>query len=187
MYLPYSAHSFGTPYSPSGESSCTIGTLGVSWAVTSSNLVARCKNRSMKRFLVGTVINALGLWAVTALVPAIKLVPYGGADIWSTILSYLLVGLIFGLVNAIIAPVIKIVALPLYLLTFGLISLVINGALLLFVAWLSSLLDGGTFSIDGFTTTGLSIESFGWAILGALIMSFASFISRGLFKVLRIL
>lgn len=141
----------------------------------------------MKRFLVGTVINALGLWAVTALVPAIKLVPYGGADIWSTILSYLLVGLIFGLVNAIIAPVIKIVALPLYLLTFGLISLVINGALLLFVAWLSSLLDGDTFSIDGFTTTGLSIESFGWAILGALIMSFASFISRGLFKVLRIL
>ncbi len=114
----------------------------------------------MKRFLVGTVINALGLWAVTALVPAIKLVPYGGADIWSTILSYLLVGLI---------------------------SLVINGALLLFVAWLSSLLDGGTFSIDGFTTTGLSIESFGWAILGALIMSIASFICRGLFKVLRIL
>jgi hypothetical protein len=75
----------------------------------------------------------------------------------------------------------------LYLITFGLISLVINGALLLFVAWLSSLLDGGTFSIDGFTTTGLSIESFGWAILGALIMSVASFISRGLFKVLRIL
>lgn len=102
-------------------------------------------------------------------------------------MSYLLVGLIFGLVNAIIAPVIKIVALPLYLLTFGLISLVINGALLLFVAWLSSLLDGGTFSIDGFTTTGLSIESFGWAILGALIMSIASFISRGLFKLLRIL
>mgnify|MGYP000670959760 CR=1 FL=1 len=71
----------------------------------------------MKRFLVGTVINALGLWAVTLLVPAIHLTPYGGSDIWSQILSFLLVGLIFGLVNSLIAPVVKVLALPLYILT----------------------------------------------------------------------
>ena len=141
----------------------------------------------MKRFLVGTVINALGLWAVTLLVPAIHLTPYGGSDIWSQILSFLLVGLIFGLVNSLIAPVVKVLALPLYILTFGLISLVINGALLLFVAWLSQLVGGNVFSIDGFTTEGLNVESLGWAILGALIMSVAAFFARAIFKVLRIL
>jgi putative membrane protein len=141
----------------------------------------------MKRFLVGTVINALGLWAVTLLVPAIHLTPYGGSDIWSQILSFLLVGLIFGLVNSLIAPVVKVLALPLYILTFGLISLVINGALLLFVAWLSQLIGGNVFSIDGFTTEGLNVESLGWAILGALIMSVAAFFARAIFKALRIL
>jgi putative membrane protein len=141
----------------------------------------------MKRFLVGTVVNAVALWLVTLLVPAIHLTPYGGTDIWRAILSYLLVALIFGLVNSIIAPVIKVLAIPLYILTFGLISLLINGALLLFVAWLSRLVGGDVFSIDGFTQEGLTIQSLGWAILGAIILSIASFLARGLFKALRIL
>jgi len=141
----------------------------------------------MKRFLVGTVVNAVALWLVTLLVPAIHLTPYGGSDVWRSILSYLLVALIFGLVNSIIAPVIKVLAIPLYILTFGLISLLINGALLLFVAWLSRLVGGDVFRIDGFTQEGLTIQSLGWAILGALILSVASFLTRGLFKLLRIL
>jgi putative membrane protein len=91
------------------------------------------------------------------------------------------------LVNSIIAPVIKVLAIPLYILTFGLISLLINGALLLFVAWLSRLVGGDVFSIDGFTQEGLTIQSLGWAILGAIILSIASFLARGLFKALRIL
>ncbi len=141
----------------------------------------------MKRFLVGTVVNAVALWLVTLLVPAIHLTPYGGSDVWRSILSYLLVALIFGLVNSIIAPVIKVLAIPLYILTFGLISLLINGALLLFVAWLSRLVGGDVFRIDGFTQEGLTIQSLGWAILGAIILSIASFLTRGLFKLLRIL
>jgi putative membrane protein len=141
----------------------------------------------MKRFLVGTVVNAFALWLVTLLVPAIHLTPYGGTDIWRSILSYLLVALIFGLVNSIVAPVIKVLAIPLYILTFGLISLLINGSLLLFVAWLSRLVGGDVFSIDGFTQEGLTIQSMGWAILGAIILSIASFLTRGLFKALRIL
>lgn len=141
----------------------------------------------MKRFLVGTVVNAVALWLVTLLVPAIHLTPYGGSDVWRSILSYLLVALIFGLVNSIIAPVIKVLAIPLYILTFGLISLLINGALLLFVAWLSRLVGGDVFRIDGFTQEGLTIQSLGWAILGAIILSIAAFLTRGLFKILRIL
>lgn len=141
----------------------------------------------MKRFLVGTIIYAVALWLTTLLIPAIHLNPYGGSGLWPSIGSYLFVGLIFGLVSATIAPVVKVLALPLYILTFGLISLVINGALLLFVAWLSQQFGDNVFSIDGFTREGLNMPSLGWAILGALVMSLASFVARAVFKVLRIL
>jgi putative membrane protein len=67
-------------------------------------------------------------------------------------------------------------------MTFGLINLVINGALLIFVAWLSQLIGSPIFSIDGFTHEGLAVSSMGWAILGALIMSVIGFIGRKLFK-----
>ena len=137
----------------------------------------------MIRFLVSTIINAGALWVATLVIPAITLTPYGGDGLWQTIGSFLLIGAIFGFVNAIIAPVIKIVAFPLYLLTFGLISFVINGALLLFVAWLSSQIGADLLTIDGFTSEGLSIESMGWAILGAVIISISSFFARSIFKV----
>ena len=141
----------------------------------------------MVRFLVSTVINALGLWAVTLCIPAIKLTPYGGTEIWQAIASFLLVGMVFGFVNGISATVIKVLALPLYILTFGLISFLINGALLLFVAWISQLWGNGVFTIYGFSTEGLSIESLGWAILGSIVMSITAFFARAVFKVLRLI
>ena len=141
----------------------------------------------MIRFLISTVINAGALWVATQVIPAITLRPYGGDGTWQTIGSFLLIGAIFGLVNAIIAPVIKVLAFPLYILTFGLISFVINGALLLLVAWLSSQIGDDLLTIEGFTSEGLTIESFGWAILGAIIISIASFIARWIFKLAKII
>jgi putative membrane protein len=139
------------------------------------------------RFVISTIINALALWVATLVIPAITLNPYGGAGVWQTIGSFLLIGAIFGLVHAIIAPVVKILAFPLYILTFGLISFVINGALLLFVAWLSSQIGEDLLTIDGFTSEGLTIESMGWAILAAIIISISSFFARAIFKVTGIL
>ncbi len=137
----------------------------------------------MIRFVISTIINAGALWVATLLIPAINLTPYGGDGVWQTIGSFLLIGTIFGLVHAIIAPVVKVLAFPLYVLTFGLISFVINGALLLFVAWLSSQIGEDLLTIDGFTSEGLTIESLGWAILASLIISISSFFARGIFKV----
>lgn len=136
----------------------------------------------MVRFLLNTGVNAVALWLVTLIVPAIKLAPYGRDDFWMTVLSYLLVALVFGLVHAVIGPVIKVLSTPLYIITFGLINLVINGALLLFVAWLSQLIGSPIFSIDGFTREGLAVGSMGWAILGALIMSIIGGIGRKVFS-----
>jgi putative membrane protein len=140
----------------------------------------------MLRFLISTIVNAVGLWAATLVVPQVKLTPYGGDGLWETIGSFVVIGAIFGLVNAIIAPVIKVLAFPLYILTFGLIAFVINGALLLLVAWFSTLLGANVFSIEGFTAEGLSIASLGWAILAAIVMSIASFLTRTVLRVLKI-
>jgi putative membrane protein len=139
------------------------------------------------RFLVSSIISAGAIWLVTFLIPAVALTPYGGDGLWQTIGSYLLVGAIFGLINAIIAPVVKVLAFPLYILTFGLISFVINGALLLFVAWLSTEIGADILTIDGFTSEGLTIESMGWAILASIIISISSFFARAIFKAARIL
>jgi putative membrane protein len=141
----------------------------------------------MKRFLISTIINGLGIWLVSAIIPGIGLKPYGVDELWQLIATLLVIGAIFGLINSVIAPVIKVIAFPLYLLTFGLISFVINGALLLLVAWISQQLSPDTFTIEGFTSEGLAIESLGWAILASIVISICSFIGRGIFKALRIL
>ncbi len=141
----------------------------------------------MLRFLASTIINAGALWVVTLVIPAVVMTPYGGDGLWQTIGSFLLIGAIFGLVHAIIAPVVRVLAFPLYVLTFGLISFVINGALLLLVAWLSTQIGDDLLTIEGFTSEGLTIESMGWSILAAVIISISSFLGRAIFKVTGIL
>lgn len=140
----------------------------------------------MLRFIVSTIVNAVGLWVATTLVPQVNITPYGGEGVWETIASFLLIGAMFGIVNAVIAPVIKVLAFPLYIITFGLIAFVINGAMLLLVAWLSGLIGANIISIDGFTSEGLTIDSLGWAILAAIVMSIASFLTRSVLRILKI-
>jgi putative membrane protein len=127
----------------------------------------------MKRFVVRLLINALALWLTTLLVAGVKVVPFApigsgpgveGGTV-ETVLTYLLVALIFGIVNGVIGNFIRVVAFPIYILTLGLIALIVNGLLLLLVAWISDLL--------GF---GLVVEGFWWGVLGALVLALFSWI-----------
>ena len=140
----------------------------------------------MLRFLVSTIVNAVGLFVATSLVPQVNITPYGGDGVWETIASFLLIGAMFGIVNAVIAPVIKVLAFPIYIITFGLIAFVINGAMLLLVSWLSGLIGSEILTIEGFTSEGLTIDSLGWAILAAIVMSIASFLTRSVLRILKI-
>lgn len=123
----------------------------------------------MARLLLRLVINAVALWlTVLILNPHVQVDPYGEASAgWNleTVLTYLLLAVVFGLVNGIIGGIVRVVAFPLYILTLGLISLVVNGLLFLLVAWLSTLV--------GF---GLSVESFWWGVLGALLLGIISWL-----------
>lgn len=73
----------------------------------------------MLRFLVTSLVNAVGLFVATQLIPQVNVVPYGGDGLWQTIGTFLLLGGLFGIVNAVVAPVIKVLAAPLYIITFG--------------------------------------------------------------------
>ena len=88
----------------------------------------------MTRFVVRLLINALALWATTSLVSGVSVDAYGSEGTTETVLTYLLVALIFGVVNGVVGTVIRVVAFPLYVLTLGLLSLIVNGLLLVIVA-----------------------------------------------------
>ncbi|WP_243228549.1 phage holin family protein [Microbacterium sp. CIAB417] len=113
------------------------------------------------RFIVKVVINAFAFW-VAALIPAleIEITPFPPGGDLQLVLTLLAVGAIFALVNTIVGTIVKIVAFPLYILTFGLIGFVINGFLLWLTAWITS----------GFGW-GVSVGNFWWVIVAALVIS----------------
>lgn len=120
----------------------------------------------MSRFLIRLLINAIALWLTTLIVPGVTVSPFAPGDTFAVVMTYLLVALIFGIVNGVIGNLIRIVAFPVYILTLGLIALVVNALLLLLVSWISGLL--------GF---GLHVDSFLWAgVLGALVLALLSWL-----------
>lgn len=104
-------------------------------------------------WLVRFAVNAVALYAAITLVPGLSVAD----NSWTT---YVLLALFFGIVNAFLAPILKLLTCPFYLVTLGLFSLVVNTALFYATAWLSNLFG-----------VALSIRDFSSAFLGALIVS----------------
>ncbi|MDG4763365.1 phage holin family protein [Solwaraspora sp. WMMD406] len=99
--------------------------------------------------------TALAFWLATLLIPGITLET---SSISEAIVTLLIVAVIFGVVNALLQPIIKTVGCGLYLLTLGLIALVVNGLLFLLTGYIADQLDL-PFHVDGFWPA---------AVLGAL-------------------
>lgn len=125
----------------------------------------------MRRFVVRAIVNGIALWLTTLLFSAfgegdgVRVVPYESGDAVATVLTYLLLGLLFGIVNGVLGGVIRVVAFPLYILTLGLISLLVNGLLFLLVAWISAQI--------GF---GLVVQGFWLGVLGAVVLGVLAWI-----------
>ncbi|MFG1999527.1 phage holin family protein [Spirillospora sp. NPDC048911] len=90
------------------------------------------------QILIRVLITAVALWVATALVGGITVTDETAVKRWLTLLA---VAVIFGLVNAFIKPVIKVLGCAFYVLTLGLIALVVNAALLMLTSWLAGKLD----------------------------------------------
>jgi putative membrane protein len=112
----------------------------------------------MYRFLIRWAINAVALYVAVALVPGIQ--PQNSS--W---LSYIWLALIFGVINALLNPLLKMLTCPLILLTLGLFTLVINTFLFYLAGYI-----GTAFGV-GFTVDGI------WsAFLGSVIVSIVSIV-----------
>ena len=113
--------------------------------------------------LIRLVITAVSLWIATLLIDGIRLTTDSLAGQIGTLLA---VAVIFGLVNAVLRPIIKLIGCGLYVLTLGLISLVVNGLLFLLVSWIAGQLDL-PFHVDDFWPS---------ALLGALLVGVVSWL-----------
>ena len=99
-------------------------------------------------------LNALAIWVAAYFVTGMELNT-------NSILGVIMVAVVFGVVNAIIKPIVTILALPGILLTLGLLTFVINGLLL----WLTAAM-----------TTALDIQGFWPAVFGSIVISIVSFL-----------
>jgi putative membrane protein len=119
------------------------------------------------RFLARIAVNALAIWIVSLVtILQVRLIAFPPAEWFQVALTALLVGLVFAAVNTIVGTVIKVLAFPLYVLTLGLISFVINGFLLWLTAWITS-----------FWSFGLRVEDFWWGVVAAVIISLINWIA----------
>ena len=133
----------------------------------------------MRSFLVRVVINGLALGVASWLLPGLDVSTAAttaavgnsgltqGTDTIGVVLAYLFIGLIFGVVNALVKPVVSLLSLPLTILTLGLFTVVINAAMLYLTSWLSS-----------HTPVHFTIDSFFWtAVLAAIIITVISLVA----------
>jgi putative membrane protein len=119
-------------------------------------------------FLVRVVVNALALGAAAWLLDGIQV---RGAETSDQALTLLAVGLIFGVVNAFIAPVVKLLSLPFIILTLGLLLLVINALMLLLTTRLAEAFD-----------LGWEVDGFGSALLGSIVITLVSWLFGSVLK-----
>lgn len=133
----------------------------------------------MRSFIVRVIINGLALWVASWILPGLDISTSAtteavaksgvsqGTDAVGVILAYLFIGLIFGLVNAFVRPVISFLSLPITILTLGLFTIVINAAMLYLTSWISS-----------YTPVHFTIDSFFWtAVLAAIIITIISLVA----------
>ena len=114
------------------------------------------------RLIVRLLASAVALAVAAGLVDGISVGP--GTD-RERALTLLGVAVIFGLVNAIVRPILRLLTLPLVVLTLGLFLLVLNALMLLLTEWIAKQFDLA-FQVDGFWS----------AVLGALIVTIVSFL-----------
>ncbi|HWQ04420.1 MAG TPA: phage holin family protein [Longilinea sp.] len=120
----------------------------------------------MRKFVLRLIINAVALYVAIALMRNNGITPTG--QNWY---DYLWLALIFGVINAVIKPILVVASCPLLILTLGLGTLLINTLLFYLAGWIGTQFGVG-FTVDGFVP----------AFLGALIVSVISFILSQIFR-----
>lgn len=114
-------------------------------------------------YLIRLAISALSLWITTLLISGVRLEADSTAKKIGTLIA---VAAIFGIINAVLRPIIKTVGCAFYVLTLGLIAIVVNALLFLLTSWIAGQLTL-PFHVDNFWPS---------AVLGAIIVGVVSWI-----------
>ncbi len=124
-------------------------------------------------FLLRWMLNSLGLWLFVALFGT----GYKGDDIQNSVITFLLAGLIFSIVNAVLRPIVVILSLPAILLTLGLFTLVVNGLMV----YLSFKLAPGIQMTFGYSIlTGIVLSLINYTVTSAI--EYRRDIAGGMYK-----
>ena len=116
------------------------------------------------KILIRVIINAVALWVAAWLIAGITLGEDG--DTGNTILTGLVVGAIFGLINTFVRPILTLLSIPFIVVTLGLFLVIINAGMLMLTSWLADKLD-----------LAFHVNDFFWsAIWGAIIVSIVSWV-----------
>jgi putative membrane protein len=114
-------------------------------------------------FLIKVGVNAVALWVAAWLVPGIT---FGEGKFGSKFATIVLVAVVFGIINAVVKPIAKLLSFPFIILTLGLFTFIVNAFMLQLTEWISGPL-GLSFRIDHF---------FWDAVLGALVVTIVSIV-----------
>jgi putative membrane protein len=120
----------------------------------------------LRGFIVGTIVTAIAFFLLTTFLP--QFVSYTG-----DLLGLIVVSVIFGVVNGLIGPIVRLLALPIRMMTLGLIGFVINAGLLLLTAGIASAMHFDL-KVGDFPPDLLSIDTLIGAIVGAIALSLVS-------------
>lgn len=115
------------------------------------------------RFVLRVLINGVAIWLATLVLPGLTVV--GGESTGERAGVVLLVALIFGIVNAVVRPIVSFLSFPLYVLTLGLFTLVVNALMLMLTAWITERSDWG-----------LRVDDFWTALIGGFVIAVVSFV-----------
>lgn len=123
------------------------------------------------RFVLTVLVNGVSLWLTTLILSGgIEVTAYDSTPL-ALLLTYALLGLVWGVVNSIIGGLIRTVGFCFYVITLGLIGLVVNG----FLFWLVG-------EISGWLGFGLQVEGLWWAIGAGVLMSIFTAIIGGVLR-----
>ena len=133
----------------------------------------------MKDFIVGTVATAMAFWVVASVFPE-----YLGLNDFLTYegepAGLLVLALIFGVINGLIGPVVRLIALPLTFMTLGLFGFVINGILLIVIAWIAQNLEL-TFTVGDYPPD-FTADTIVAAIVGAVVLGVVNSVAHSVVK-----
>lgn len=116
-------------------------------------------------FLLKIVVNGVALWIAALILDGIELAE-DTTSMTTKLLTIAAVALVFGILNAVIKPIVMVLSIPLLVLTLGLFTFIVNALMLALTSWLSGLM-----GLD------FTVQQFFWdAVLGALIITIVSMI-----------